>query len=1004
MTLQDLQLDRTPGRIAHRRVTFKPGLNLLVGPNGSGKSTIGRAIGELLWPSDDPTWDLRSTWQVGGSEHEIALRAGHVTGRRNLSSELRSGWWLRLAELVGSPGSDPIATAVQRQLHGGLDLDAARPKTRQPKAPSRKPLLAARKAQQDALARADKLGRQQAQLGAWEAQAELGAARKALLAQMDTALRDADRRAELEAVERELTEFSVFAHLAVAQVRELDRALGQRDQALAMLQQRAEDLLVHPKPEPLPFDDADLTRASDDRQQLDTLMRDLGDAERERSEAAARAEETLKQLRPAATEITPELFDAMEELATALQDADLRAEIWQRLTDALPERTAEAGAFQTAHGKALEFNAPAAIRPGFVFLLLAGGGYFLHPTLGAALAGAGLALIGVASLSKSPWPAIQEEIRAWNERSIQAEIGAFAWQLRARSRDAVARAQSERARVADQAAEAGFAPDLIAHRPLRRARALFDTNQARRDLVALQARVRHLHEETAILRTHAAEAYPWAQPLGAPAIAAARERLLAWRQAQQAHDLVLREHHAAEQTAADTAQALQSLQEQLQVPAGVYLPTEQLLDALQRRSELRAGAAVLPESLLCPREELEVLRLSWEDEAAQGEHARTELHRVRAEIRQAERSTSLSDAIAEEAHAQAAYDQKLRENSETIARHLLLDFLAHEHNEGELPALLQGAKARFLQFTRGRYSLMVRDRSWRALDHHDGIERPLEALSDATRIQLLLAARLAWIDHHHQGEPLPLFLDEVLSTSDPLRFEAVAGALLQLVEEGRQVIYATADTAELARWTALAPTAHVIELGSLPAWDMDLPPSMDTSRGSDDAAAWSARLGLPRPSLHDAIDSWPLPLALADDLDRVEPLVARGLLTVGAALRGPSDPSVNDRARALQGALDRLREGRPEPIPWERLVHHDAVTKRWHDDIRSAWERCQGEAQAFLGELDNLKRFPKKKREELHMLLQEGGWLDTRPARTAADPLERQVAWVVGLGTGTPTS
>ena len=42
-----------------------------------------------------------------------------------------------------------------------------------------------------------------------------------------------------------------------------------------------------------------------------------------------------------------------------------------------------------------------------------------------------------------------------------------------------------------------------------------------------------------------------------------------------------------------------------------------------------------------------------------------------------------------------------------------------------------------------------------------------DKLSDGTRAQLILAARLAFAEEAEQGAALPLFLDEALDHSDP---------------------------------------------------------------------------------------------------------------------------------------------------------------------------------------------------------------------------------------------
>ena len=81
-------------------------------------------------------------------------------------------------------------------------------------------------------------------------------------------------------------------------------------------------------------------------------------------------------------------------------------------------------------------------------------------------------------------------------------------------------------------------------------------------------------------------------------------------------------------------------------------------------------------------------------------------------------------------------------------------------------------------------------------------------------MQLLLAVRVAFAIEAEKGRtPLPLFLDEALTTADPDRFRAVADSLRRLSEEdGRQIFYLTAQPEEGRYWAEAAPA--VIDLAA----------------------------------------------------------------------------------------------------------------------------------------------------------------------------------------------
>ena len=90
-----------------------------------------------------------------------------------------------------------------------------------------------------------------------------------------------------------------------------------------------------------------------------------------------------------------------------------------------------------------------------------------------------------------------------------------------------------------------------------------------------------------------------------------------------------------------------------------------------------------------------------------------------------------------------------------------------------------------------------------AVDQVERRGRSLDQLSSGTRVQLLLAVRIAFVEQQEQGVKLPLLLDEVLGNSDDERARAIMEAVVELSREGRQIFYFTAQMDEVARWRAL---------------------------------------------------------------------------------------------------------------------------------------------------------------------------------------------------------
>ena len=167
-----------------------------------------------------------------------------------------------------------------------------------------------------------------------------------------------------------------------------------------------------------------------------------------------------------------------------------------------------------------------------------------------------------------------------------------------------------------------------------------------------------------------------------------------------------------------------------------------------------------------------------------GEHTR--LIQLQAEIRtrlnDAGADGKLEQAAAEESRAKQALEDKRDEALLAVATRTLLDDVERAFEAEHEPAVLRRARDVFADVTARAFDLRLRgDGSFVAHDVRQEAARELAELSSGTRMQLLLALRLAWIETQEQGgEALPLFLDEALTTSDERRFAVMAQSLERL--------------------------------------------------------------------------------------------------------------------------------------------------------------------------------------------------------------------------------
>jgi len=380
-----------------------------------------------------------------------------------------------------------------------------------------------------------------------------------------------------------------------------------------------------------------------------------------------------------------------------------------------------------------------------------------------------------------------------------------------------------------------------------------------------------------------------------------------------------------------------------------------------------------------------------------------EIKEIELAVREAEGGNTLEEARARLAEAARAIAEHRDAAMETMLARLLVERARRAQRRDHAPRVLERAQARFGAFTRGSFRLEVgADGVFSAVDTGVGQRRSLEELSDGTRIHLLLAARLAAIEEAEGAAgPLPLVLDEALSTTDPGRFTEIASALLELVRQGRQIIYMTADPAEIAHWhrscedAGLAPPKP-LTLGppaeTAGGWagverlDADTIPKPPSPDGLN-AVSWARRLGIPAPDPWRPAGAWHVLHLLPDRLDTVHRLLRLGFSEVGpltaaleaGAFDGVLDPAdhalLRARACLFEAALALRGEGRGRPVTWKDIAESGAVSTKYEEAVKQLMEAHGREARAFLDAVGALRGFRRGKLDDLEAHLEAAGVL-----------------------------
>ena len=189
--------------------------------------------------------------------------------------------------------------------------------------------------------------------------------------------------------------------------------------------------------------------------------------------------------------------------------------------------------------------------------------------------------------------------------------------------------------------------------------------------------------------------------------------------------------------------------------------------------------------------------------AAELEDVSDRIVRIQEQIKRAGESSALQELVQKKNDALASLEEKFESDLRSIAGDTLVKLLRKQLASVEMPPVFERAKELFSLVTMGRYELRVEmsgEGAFYAIDRRDQTEKQIEELSTGTKIQLMMAVRLAFIEESEQGVMLPILADELLANSDDERSAAMIGALCEISRAGRQVFYFTAQEDEVQRW------------------------------------------------------------------------------------------------------------------------------------------------------------------------------------------------------------
>jgi energy-coupling factor transporter ATP-binding protein EcfA2 len=372
----------------------------------------------------------------------------------------------------------------------------------------------------------------------------------------------------------------------------------------------------------------------------------------------------------------------------------------------------------------------------------------------------------------------------------------------------------------------------------------------------------------------------------------------------------------------------------------------------------------------------------------------------------------------------------------------LADFIQEETQDQGLPPVFHRARKLFAEITDYRYRLML-DRgnsSFRAFDHTYEKAFALGELSSGTQVQLVLSVRLAFLETQEQRCRVPLVLDETLANSDENRARAIIEAVKTICENGRQVLYLTAQEDEVQKWNAQldgegepggeggsdgegrtggerSPEHSIVSLGELDTRDLVEPggdgvavparrrapdglPDPETTTHEKlqavlEVPRWSPRQPVGRLHLWYLIRSPELLIGLIESGTRTWGQL-ENLHHIGGVAATSFDERTFGRVLARAQAVEIWKEawhiGRGEPVDRPALEQTDAVTEKYIDGVSEIAEEQNGNAESVLRIIrarndERVKGFHSSKADDLEEYFLEHGYL------VRQDPLMPEEMW-----------
>lgn len=390
-----------------------------------------------------------------------------------------------------------------------------------------------------------------------------------------------------------------------------------------------------------------------------------------------------------------------------------------------------------------------------------------------------------------------------------------------------------------------------------------------------------------------------------------------------------------------------------------------------------------------------------EAELGQLEELREEYGRKRERYDSLCSDTKLEEALFSYEAAKEALEAQRREEVHERMVYTLFEEVKQESESIHVPQVVRHASNWLLRITANRFSLGMGNGTFNAVDTTLGRSFSLAELSSGTRVQLLFAVRMAFLEMLESGGEyhFPVFFDELMANSDDQRSLAIAEAIVEISKD-RQVFYCTAQMDEVTKLTEVAENAlQVIRLEDVKrSYRIQESPfsavKVDTLSVIDpvqDYDAYAKALNIPSPLLYEPIGSlhsW----YLCTESQELYAHMKRGFVNAGQVAR--AGEQYRQRLALVAQAQQLAQTGRPKVFTIHDLSDDDLKLNRsaaYYEALQIFLqeERRTGNDVLQAIEAKVLKGFRDNARDALSSFLYEKGFATDDAPYTVAEVLSR---------------